>query len=240
MANLVSAFDKKRISPKVKDLVFGYIGIIQKLFPQNKAYYNVPDDIKFLCSLFYIVEDYFFAAFTPNTFKIDDEDKRLIKVEDSTHSAFLSNLVFRDKHHWKFLIEKCSPSCDMMIGVYKNIEDPSEKQMLTYLGAIPNTSYVLNTSFGATNDHTQKWYGFSTPSSSSSTVSNPGELYGIICHDGCIVDMHLDFVKSHLSFSMNGTDYGKLHDIDNTVKYRACVSIYNNGDTIKLVSYNID
>ena len=43
----------KRITQKIKDITYGFIRIIQNLLPKQNSYYNIPDDIKLICAIYY-------------------------------------------------------------------------------------------------------------------------------------------------------------------------------------------
>ena len=50
--------------------------------------------------------------------------------------------------------------------------------------------------------------------------------------------MIFNYHQKNLKFIINGTDYGYSHqDINNHLKYRMGISVFNNVTTIQLVSY---
>ena len=59
--------------------------------------------------------------------------------------------------------------------------------------------------------------------------------YCIKCNKDDIIEMCLNMDQSVLGFIINDNDYGKAFEIDKIKKYRACVSMYNEGTVIQLL-----
>ena len=203
--------------------VFGYIRNIQKYFPQNTSYYIIPEDIIQICTIFYFVDyDEWSAKYKSDLFVIN---KNIIeKYERSqSNSAFLTNIVYGGKHHWKFKVLSCSSY--LRFGIWKNSVPIYTHHLNSFIGNNPDTAYVFYATYACLYLHK---YG-------NSYTDN--DTYGIRCKsDNMDIDMFIDFNKFELSFSINGKHYGKAFKIDDD-KYRAAISMDSKGAKIELVSY---
>ena len=82
-------------------------------------------------------------------------------------------------------------------------------------------------------------YGFIMNGSlTNADVNEYGTDYGVSYYDnsGGILEMKLDFNKLTLSYTIDGTDYGKAFDIPKG-KYRAAVTLDTSKAVLSLLSY---
>ena len=144
--------------------------------------------------------------------------------ESRGNTAFLSKVVNRGVHGWRFKsdIRFCHWWC-ATIGIWKCSDDSFPPK---------NDIFTLG-------EH--RAYGFNL---SQGTLVNPqdGKVgktpvdYGQICFGAKIIDMILDFDALELKFRINGIDYGKAFDIENTT-YRAAVNLSRSNDSVQLLQY---
>ncbi len=129
------------------------------------------------------------------------------------------NAVQQGIHTWKFKAVKITCSWTL-IGIWK-----------TNSGTPPINSYFTNV-----NNNGYAYVINSQHKTNPSKQGYCGPKYGVICKDGDVIEMTLDFNTLCLSYRVNGSDYGKAFDVDNTT-YKAAITLFSKGDSISLISY---
>eukprot|EP01084_Bolivina_argentea_P188925 325065_1 len=121
-------------------------------------------------------------------------------------TVFLSKIVKRGRHEWKFKIETSVGNNNVMFGILDNSNDPKE-MFNTYLNGKKNRAYGIY-SYGTfcvlgRYEHT------------SSATS-----YGVALKQNDTITMSIDLDALTLSCSINNKDYGVAFNIKKT-QYKA-------------------
>ena len=175
----------------------------------------IPKEINAICLMYYQFEQWD-ADCIHEDYEINENI--LIKKKSSMTTAFLSNIMDKGKHHWRFQIE--TPDGEAIdIGIFKE-ECDSKRCIDSYPGKQANEAYMFSTS-GHVNTYNEAnaWY----------------KQYGKKCKSGDIIDMVLDFDDLSLSFSINDKSYGKAHENIEITQYRAAVYLYTANHKIELL-----
>ena len=135
--------------------------------------------------------------------------------------AYCKNVVSEGIHSWTFRIDQISSGRGFLLGVFKSQDDPV---VHTGFQSNPTGSYSLDLHDG--------WL-FSLTRSGHMTEDSNKRNYGAKCKSGDVIKMTLDLVSCTLSYAVNGRDYGKAWDVENS-SYRAACTIYANSDKITL------
>ena len=204
-------FDKlERIDQSRKDTVSGFIRCAT-----NK---HIPEEIIHICMLFYALVDRFDPKFIDSEIlKLYEETQSVLRF--SCHgqtNVYLTNIVDSGHHKWTFRIVKRTSL--MAIGIWRvqtNVSPPIKYYFTD--GYDDGYAYILS-------------YGKSSAINGGHSDKN----YGVKVNDGDMVEMILDFDESSLSFTVNGIDYGKSHDVK-LGKYRAEVHIVGYLDQIQFL-----
>ena len=219
MSTLVSLDHVKLVDSRTKDIVFGWIRKMQSNLPQNETYYTIPSLVCHWCLLYYFLKESFDPDRIANGMKLSEDDSTLQTVEGTAHLQL--EIGSSAIHHWKFkLIE--SNGCSISIGICNTKNDPNNR--------------LKDVTWSANANHEN--YG----NIATSALKHQGgarSKYGRVCKVNDVIEMILDLNKSQLKYIVNGADYGvafggfKSHD----TSYRAVVSAFTDGSTIKLLSY---
>ena len=152
--------------------------------------------------------------------ELDEYTQTLTQVENARpSSSYLENIVDSGRHQWTFKIVERRGT--VIIGIWRVLQ---------------NEQPPLGHNFARGSYRQYRGYGYFV-SKGLRTDKNCGvsdSPYGVVCKDGDIVEMILDFDELSLSFKVNGTDYGKCHDVKQD-KYRAAVFLYEAGCKIQLL-----
>ena len=224
MAELKVA-DYKHIDVKIKSLLNGYIRGVQLTLPHD-TYHNIPPLINNICALFYYLTDKWDKNRIGSMYEINGNKVKVAKQLPETYmhqSTFLENIVYSNKHHWKFKISVYNDSWYIVIGIIKNTANTGE-MINTLLGGSANTAYGMDVVYNEINVHEAN--------------NDWSKANAIKCKESDIVDMYLDLDKLELSIAINDIHYGKTHDIDGGCGYSAAVTIKDMGNEIELVAYD--
>ena len=207
----------------IKDeiIVDGYIREMENVLFEEHSAGVIPSVINQLCIEYYrIIQDRFDSSLHGDCLLITHDTVTTDYTRSST--AFLSNIVNKGIHHWKFEITKCEMYANIYIGVWENKYD-SKKVLNSYIvrgnklfrGYIPSSS--LNVKWG-------ELIG------SDENIFNEGNDYGRrcpSCDEGDIVEMILEFyaLQCELKFIVKGKELGTAFILPKT-DYRAFVSFY--------------
>ena len=216
------------IDDRTKYLINGYIRVIQSLFDESNGYYNITTYINQICSIYY------FCQYDSWNVELKSY-KFTINGNTASHTGyygyygyatvFLSNIVEKGEHHWKFKVKKYSQDSNLIFGIWNIKHDPLSIINDKWIGNTPNSSYAFDFSCAELNIHSSKneWTG--------------QETYGVICSRGSIIQISVDFNRLQLSFTINDINYGKAFDIKHG-KYLCAISSNGKGNAIDLLCYN--
>ena len=216
--------DHKDIPQRDKDLVGGYIRDIQVLLPKDAAYYNIPISINYICALFYYLHDTWDPDRVHSVYKIKDDT--LTRMDPGAErSAFLTTTIHSGISHWKFQLTKYNGNSYVDIGVVKKEQIDFEQAIDTFLGKFKDIYYIFSAG--------------SHPEINIHGKNNEWKRgYGAKTGEGDVIDMYLDLEELELSFSINGTHYGKAFDVDTGYGYVAALSMLGAGNEVKLLAHD--
>ena len=209
----------RQIKQRDKSSVNGYIREIEEKSFSNDSFYKIiPMIINYLCMKYYHESrDEFDPELHGTDMKVTD--KEVSNMKDCYRSAFLSNIVSKGIHKWKF---------QSIAGQFIGICNDSVRNEWKYL-----------------ND----WYYCNTASSSYGLFLKTGQLRGgkkglyhrekycpprSSCGD--VIEMCLDLNRMELKFVINDKDYGKAFDVP-PGNYRVGVCSHANATGFKLLEY---
>ena len=86
----------KRVNDRTKKLVNGYVHLNQSLLP-----FNIPRVINQICCIFYFQYDEWDEDVSNPQYLIEN-NVIMTTSYNCSHSSFLSNIVSKGKHHWRF------------------------------------------------------------------------------------------------------------------------------------------
>ena len=102
--------------------VFGYINGIQCLFQSDNSYYQIPELIKQICTIFYASIHEWDLQFIGSNVKFfaDTNSIRHTRINKSS-SSFLAEKFNSGIHVWRFRIDKCKSKTrwTSTIGIWK-------------------------------------------------------------------------------------------------------------------------
>ena len=104
----------RSIDQDTKDSVNGFIRKIQKSFPANQTYYNIPSSINDICILFFHIYDSWDPIMMGKRIDIVNETKLFMKAW-KWQNAFLSKMIETGKCIWRFKLHK--NNC-LVIGIW--------------------------------------------------------------------------------------------------------------------------
>jgi len=120
------------------------------------------------------------------------------------------------KVSWEVIVEKCSVSPNLMIGVCDGVQ-----KLHSYLGQYQH--------------HTQSWGYYPSTSPCAYHMTRSNGSYGKTCVQGDIIGVEVDLENGKIAFSHNGENLGTcFSDVDVTTDLYAAVSLYDTGDSVRL------
>eukprot|EP01084_Bolivina_argentea_P177923 307653_1 len=203
----------------IKNFIFGYVRAIEK---EYNCSIKLPAAIIYLfASFYYLIND----EWDPNCLAtgMSLKENMITVTSSENNSALLVKEIKSGIHHWKFKMTKCTGS-DYMIGIWK-IHENADDAVETYFTNGKEKGYAYMCAIANMTSH------------SSGDVCGAAD-YGVKCKTGDIIEMHLNFNDSVLSFSVNGIDLGIAEQNIEKVLYRAAVYMYNSGDAVELLEYH--
>eukprot|EP01084_Bolivina_argentea_P257898 434588_1 len=220
----VSYNDKIKINDEYT--VDGYIRKIEsKILSTNSSFYsNIPHVINYVCMQYYhISKDRFDPILHSNQITIIENICGKGDTGLSLRTAFLSNIVTKGYHHWKFKL--INSGFILYLGIWKTIHDENKvlDTDITYnyrTGDDRDCAYLLYPQYGRLRGAT----------------NNEKDEYCNSCSNGDIIDMYLDLYNNELTFAINDKNYNKAFDIDNTYQYRAVINASGTWK-VKLLQY---
>ena len=215
----------KSIGKKCKYAVYGYIRNVQSIFPSNNPYYNIPNEISFICICYYSPTDEWDPLLIGPDVKIDGNS--VIHLSIGYQSAYLSNIVSTGINIWKFSLNKVSDNWNI-IGVTKT----------KYKQYVDNT-FVMNKNDGY--GYLIRYMdGLCAHLTNPGDPGNAGKKYGSKkLESGDIIEVILDLNKLCLSYKVNDIDLGVAFKNIEKTTYRAAVTFYNKNEKISFISYTI-
>lgn len=209
------------ISQTTKDIVNGYIRSMEV-----KLHVNIPRDIFPTFILFNAWEKDTFETATMDMRLSNDKSKITKKITDGFSNAFGKKCIKEGCHIWKFWIQDYdSRDSDILIGVWKSLTDDSINSQLGGPLAHSDEPFIAiqhNITYG---------FGLQGKVFMNTLKVLP---YGMICHNGAIIEMILDLDNHSLKFIINGKDFGKACTVQQGI-YRAVVYVYKQGDTVQML-----
>ena len=220
MAGHFSFEDVKNIDQHKKDIVFGYVKRVQKLFPNENAYYIIPSLVCYLILLHYAPMEYFDPDLCNTKFILSNNNTIAEQRGKHEQVALLHNVVKSGIHKWTFkLIQFGGPRFVSLLGVFKAKYTPVLTVQFFY-PCYNDKVYAYDICSGRKLNHMRIM------------------RYGIRCKQGDVVVMILDLNKLELKYKVNDIDYGVAYkDVEQT-SYRAGISGYGAYPTYQLLSYN--
>ena len=218
------SFDRtelRRIDPKSKDTVYGYIRQMQQILPSDTPYYNIPELVTFICLKFYYIAEYF--HFVADTLSISQENQRLSISTWNFSSAYGSTIIHlnaKSKHSyiWKFRIIQ---SYHIIIGISNQLRTDTQ------------FNYAVDS----------KYYGYECDGYSQSWKDGQGFLgshkFGYDEDDQ--VTMIFDTKKRNLRF-MKNDDTNAICKFDDIIDgdYRMAIGLYGSydKDEVEMITVN--
>ena len=142
-------------------------------------------------------------------------------------SAYCLRSVSSGKHQWTFEYTKIGGYHWNIIGIWNTLtSDPAtERHFLN----IRNNGYAYCGPQGVLSNPQEPGTG------GKAYGGNGGKGYR--CKSGDVVEMTLDLEECTLSYAVNGESCGVAFDGIERAEYRAAVTLYDDRDTVKLISY---
>ena len=220
--------DVKKLDQRTQDCVYGYIRSVQKVLPDDNTYYIIPTLVIHFC-LLYLSSIERFAVFDSDLFKMEGDNKIITSLKREYGAAFLREIVDSGIHRWEFKILKYTDRfCTMHIGVWKSRYLPVTNSLISHKGKGYN--YLISHGALSYGDEKDSW-----GSDDRFVAVNKWR-----CKAGDIVEMILDLNVLELRYitpSTDGKEVVAFNKIENT-SYRAAVAMYNDVDSIELLSYS--
>ena len=225
----------KKAHQDIKDLVFGYIR------ESNKCI--IPLIINYFCLKYFWETDEW--DITKIGLLIIKNKKTILLNKNSNfyNSAYLSRICDVGIYHWKFKIKQISMGWNI-IGIWEQQNSNRLPPTSTYFtdtrlggnnfGMDISSGYLVCPSSGG------HYLGYSPSSCATCKLSkySKRKRYCRGCINGDIIEMHLDFIKLELRFSINDNDFGKAFEIKFNSKYRAAICFQKGpGCEMKLLSF---
>eukprot|EP01084_Bolivina_argentea_P000935 1710_1 len=218
---------QRRLSKKAKYLTKNFIRKIQQSFPQNNSYYNIPEDLIYICACYLYIRD-----------EWDLKHNDIIVYNHNTiyhtsnwcwNTAVGKTICTKDNiYEWKLQITKVTgisrSSWHFLVGVLKNeySNEYTKGQNVFFTKKQTSKHGKLATS------HEIGGYGFVAALAKLTTHGQGGKQYGKKFTDvGQTINVILDLKQNTLSYKIDGIDYGKAFDVHDGCEYRLAVSIAN-------------
>lgn len=203
----------KSSNKKSKFTVFGYIHEHESLQKSKKKIYKIPLLIQYLCLGYYDSSD----KWDKSHCKIDKNIANITSYENK--SAFLTNIISKDKYKWKFKIQSLSINAHIFFSIRPFISETNYNTLPEYVfcGATGSRAILID-----------------------EKTDTKVHDYGTKCKQNDIIEMILDLNKNTLSFIINGINYGiAFNNILNT-QYRAIVDCCSSARIELINSYYCD
>ena len=215
----------KIMDQQTKDIVHGYTRCVQDSFPDDSIFYTISEIIIHWILLYVHPHDIFDAKNTHCTYKLSQDKLAVTKEEYSNEGCcYLTRRAEKGIHTWQFRLTQVDPDLySVTIGVYK-------------------TTYALDPSDAVRTAPGKYVYGWMLCDDEETYLVGDGqkaenENYAKSCQQGDIVEMILNLNESNFRYKVNGEDYGIAFDNIEETEYVATVSMYEENDTIEIMSY---
>jgi len=235
--------------PKSKELISGYIRDIfgdstgdsgdshshSKLANSNSKAYPL---IEYLCLLYFEI-DRFDTASVGASMELQLGGHKVTMGADQPESAFLCQIIDSRcrRYTWTLRLNRLAFAhyWTTTIGIYKcrraTTKPPRTAGIFTIDGEyVGDPKGIKNVAYGfAANKGT-----LVEADSGSGADGEEATRYGQRCGTGDVVEMSLDFEALEVSFTINGTSYGRAFAVEDT-EYRAAVNLCQAGDSIQIM-----
>ena len=217
MSNRNQSYNDK-VELNDKSTVNGYIRKVEnKSFRNHSFYRTIPMVINYLCMKFYHEsKDRFHPELHGSN--IIATDTIITKTKRGASSAFLSNIVTKGKHHWRFKIHRTLDQT-LTIGIWNNKYN-LQQVFNKYLRAVQDALYSINFGNGKTEGQNKQIV-----------------KYEYLVDGNGIIDMYLDLDTLDLSFSIDNINFGTVYKIKKGASYRACACIHSAQAELELIMY---
>ena len=102
----------KLVDQRTKDVVYGYIRMIQQILFDCSSYFMIPDSIIFICLTFYHFPEYFYSF--GNDIIVSKNQRQINAEEYQPQSVFGYNIIYMSDPYeastyiWRFCVYKCA------------------------------------------------------------------------------------------------------------------------------------
>ena len=218
MSTSLTLEDIKKIDQESKDVIYGYVKGIQKLFPADIVYFTIPTLVIHWVLLYHYIGDQIDDSKLSEQYALSCENT-VITVQTGRISDFVpfQKVVENGIHQWKFKILKVNEDrLFMTLGIAKaNIE--------IYCDRVDNFKERDGYGWMMNCNTLTNWTSY--------TKGNK------VCVSGDIIGMILNLNAMTLSYIVNDEDWGVAYDDIEQTAYRAVVSANCKGDAIQFISY---
>ena len=211
--------ERLKFSERLELIAFGFV--------RRQKLAIFPDALIRVILSFYNPTDKWDKACMGNLMVLDESNNSMTHSSSKTghHSAFLENIIDSGMFHWRFkLLAEGGDNWNTLIGIWKVYDSSKE---------ISERKPPISTWFPSDGNSYTFW---AQQGKIGATSGYPRDgKYGIECKKDDIIEMYLNMNEGILGFIINDNDYGTAFTIDKTWKYRAVVSMWNQGTVIQLL-----
>ena len=215
--------DVKSIDQNTKYTIYGFIRNMQKQISRDNIYYTIPELVIHWILLYFYIADQFDPEYCSNSYQLSANNCTITKLNQDDSTAFLTKVVSKGVHKWKFILHKKVSYGNIIIGVWKSKYTKSTQQVVR----------------GA--DARGRYYGYyvSHRSLTNGDKSLRNLQYADVDgKDGDIIEMILDLNSFKLEYNKNGKSLGIAFDNISRCDYVVCIEIVKEPNSIELLSYN--
>jgi len=183
--------------------------------------------------------DRFDTALIGDSMELQLNEHKVTMTKDKPESAYLRHIIDSRcrRYTWNLRLNRLGFAhyWTTTIGIYKcrrsQRPSPRTNGIFTIDGEFPSDpNGIDNIAYGfAANKGT-----LVEPDSGSGADDENAKRYGQRCGTGDVVEMNLNFETLELSFTINGTPYGRAFVVEDT-EYRAAVNLCQEGDSIQIM-----
>lgn len=227
--------------------VFGYIRRVEKCIKKDddednkKSIFNllesdsIPRELMLLCVKFYsiiIKWDSNTKYYNKSLMNIISSGNCIKQTKTGWGSAMLNESISDGLHHYKFKLESLDSRRGyyVLIGIWKT--KSGQPLLDTFFTDKKDNGYALNVIDGTLTDPRMPGCG--------------GIKYSTYCKAGDIIDMIVDLDNNNndnhgtLTYAINGEYYANGAKIEKKCKYKIAITMYWEGDNIRLCSHDND
>ena len=221
------------IPQREKDLINGFIREIQKIFPEDVPFYNIPISINKICGVFYqLYNDKWDKKYIGVNHRLSQDGYRIEHIKSYQNTSYGSLIVKSPGiYRWGFkLHHTCHLTKDnywaVVLGVWKtkSAEEPLTKKAFS-TNAHGKGHYEWGYAFDAIPGVLIKPAGW---------ISNGGK-YGKRCTVGDVIEIELDLNQFVLKYRINNKDMGNAFENIEDTEYRVACSTVKIGMIVEML-----